>query len=71
MRETLEEQLRSATVKNRDYTGVGVYTKLAIDPNTPRLGRASRYIEETTKVHLTHPSLSAGAGAILPAPSPP
>jgi hypothetical protein len=52
-------------VTSRDYTGVGLYTKLSINPNAPRLARSGRYIEETPKVHLTHPALTSGAGVIL------
>ena len=62
---TLTEQLASATVEKRDYTGVGLYTKLIIDSRTPRLERPGRYVEEIPKTHLTHPALSAGAGAML------
>ena len=60
-----EAQLSSATVESRDYTGVGLYTKLSVDPESPRLSRPNRYIEQVPKLHLTHPSLSAGAGAML------
>jgi len=62
---TLTAQLASATVQDRDYTGAGLYTKLAVDPTSPRLERSSRYVEEVPKAHLTHPALSAGGGAML------
>jgi len=61
----LTEQLTSAIVEKRDYTGVGLYTKLVVDPSGPRLEQAGRYVEEIPKAHLTHPVLSAGAGAML------
>ena len=61
----LQAQLSSATVEKRDYTGVGLYTELSVDPEAPRLSRPGRYIEEIPKLHLTHPALSAGAGAML------
>lgn len=64
-RGVLEKQLCNATVTNRDHTGVGLYTKRAIDPDTPRLATTNRYIEETPKLHLCHPRLPAGAGGIL------
>lgn len=62
---TLAQQLASATVEKRGYTGVGLYTKLAVDPATPRLECSGRYVEEIPKAHLTHPALPVGAGAML------
>lgn len=62
---TLSAQLAAATVENRDYTGVGVYTKLFVLPDTPRLQKLNRYIEQVPNVHLAHPSLASGAGALL------
>ena len=59
------DSLKNATVKERDYTGVGLYTELQINHNAPKLSKSSRYIEEVPKVHLDHPQLSAGAGAML------
>ena len=63
-KEIISEQLKNATVKERDYTGVGLYTELQINHNAPKLSKSSRYIEEVPKVHLDHPQLSAGAGAM-------
>ncbi len=63
--ELISEQLKDATVKKRDYTGVGLYTDLQINENAPRLNKTSRFIEEVPKAHLDHPELSAGAGAML------
>ncbi len=40
-------------MENREYTGVGLYTKLAVDPDSPRLAHSGRSIEEIPKVHLT------------------
>lgn len=62
---TLAQQLAFATVAERDYTGVGLYTKLLVDLKVPRLAHSSRYIEKIPKVHLTHPGLPDGAGALL------
>ncbi len=61
----LTKQIVSATVRKRDYTGVGLYTELIIDSNTPRLEKSHRLIEGRTNTHLTHPALPAGAGALL------
>lgn len=64
-RETLQAQLAEATVLNRDYSGVGLFTKLAVPESAPRLQDPGRYIEKIPKLHLEHPDLTAGAGAML------
>ena len=63
--DTLAQQLASAAVEQRESTGVGFYTKLAVDPSTPTLETSERYIEKTPRAHLLHPALPAGAGAML------
>ena len=63
--QTLAEQLASATVEKRDYTGVGLYTKLVVDPKSPRLKQPGRRFEEIPRAHFSHPALPAGAGAML------
>ena len=58
-RETLQAQLAEATVLNRDYSGVGLFTKLAVPESAPRLQDPGRYIEKIPKLHLEHPDLTA------------
>jgi hypothetical protein len=62
---SIRAQLDGATVKKRDYTGVGLYTEILVLNNRNRLSKSNRYIEETPKVHLEHPELNDGAGALL------
>ncbi len=64
-KEIILDQLREATVLERDYTGVGLFTKIQISVNAPLLSKSNRYIEEAPKTHLAHPELEAGAGVIL------
>lgn len=64
-REIVLAQLALATCVSRDYTGVGLYTKLRIDPAAPKLDEARWKIEDMPKGHAEHPDLSAGAGLIL------
>ena len=64
-RETLLAQIHTATVIERDYTGVGLYTKLAVDPDVPKLQTWNRSIEDYPKAYLSHPKLEAGVGVIL------
>lgn len=58
-------QLIDAVVVERDYTGVGLYTKIKVSENSPLLSKSNRYIEEAPKTHLKHPNLEVGAGVIL------
>lgn len=64
-KEIILAQLREAIVLERDYTGVGLFTKMQISESTPLLSKSNRYIEEAPKIHLDHPELEAGAGVIL------
>ena len=64
-RSTLQAQLDAASVVNRDYSGVGLFTKLLVGESAPRLQDPGRYIEKIPKLHLEHPDLKAGAGAML------
>lgn len=61
----IREQLASAKVTDRDYTGVGLYTKIVVCKSAPVLRKCNRHIEETPKTYLQHPNLEAGAGALL------
>lgn len=64
-RETLLRQIDTASVVSRDYTGVGLYMKLAVGADVPRLGTPNRSIEDYPKLSLVHPELEVGAGVIL------
>jgi len=59
------EQLKDAKVKRRDYTGVGLFTEIIPDKNSPRLHKKRKLIEEIPKLFLEHPDLQGGAGAML------
>lgn len=64
-RETLLRQIETACVIDRDYTGVGLYTKLAVGDDVPKLRTTNRLIEDYPKISLEHPDLEVGAGVIL------
>ncbi|MEZ5465686.1 MAG: hypothetical protein R3F22_10770 [Lysobacteraceae bacterium] len=64
-REIVLAQLAQATCVSRDYTGVGLYTEILVDPAAPQLDEARWKIEDMPKGHAEHPSLPAGAGLIL------
>lgn len=64
-RETLFRQIATALVVDRDYTGVGLYTKLAVGADVARLRTPNRSIEDYPKLSLVHPELEVGAGVIL------
>ena len=64
-REIVLAQLAMTTCASRDYTGVGVYTELLVDPSAPVLDEARWKIEDMPKGHAEHPELPAGAGLIL------
>ena len=64
-RETLLRQIDTASVVSRDYTGVSLYSKLAVAADVPRLRTPNRSIEDDPKLSLVHPELEVGAGVIL------
>jgi hypothetical protein len=64
-RETLLRQIETARVIDRDYTGVGLYTKLEVGDDVPKLRTTNRLIEDYPKISLEHPDLEVGAGVIL------
>ncbi|MEG3193964.1 hypothetical protein SNE32_17215, partial [Lysobacter sp. D1-1-M9] len=63
--ETVLAQLAKTMCASRDYTGVGLYTELQVDPSVPKLDEARWKIEDMPKGHAEHPDLPAGAGLIL------
>ncbi len=64
-RETLLRQIETARVVDRDHTGVGLYTKLELGDDVPKLETTKRLIEDSPRLSLEHPDLEAGAGVIL------
>ena len=64
-REIILAQLATASCASRDYTGVGLYTELFVDPAAPKLDENRWKIEDMPKGHADHPDLVAGAGLIL------
>ena len=63
--EVLRLQLSTASVVNRNHTGVGLFTNISVLEDAPVLLKSTRYIEQMPKTHLEHPKLAAGAGALL------
>lgn len=61
----ISSQIEEACVTSREYTGVGLFVNLSIPENALTLRTSNRYIETTPKVHLDHPELPDGAGALL------
>jgi len=59
------EQLATASVISRDYTGIGLFTKFSVLPTTCMLDESRWKIENLPKCHANHPSLLVGAGFIL------
>lgn len=64
-RDIVLAQLAKAACVSRDYTGVGLYTELHVDPSAPKLDEARWKIEDMPKGHAEHPDLPAGIGLIL------
>ena len=58
-------QLAAAKCASRDYTGVGLYTDLAVEPGAPLLEEARLRIEDMPKGHAEHPEVPDGVGLIL------
>jgi hypothetical protein len=61
----LNEQIDRATVRSRQYTGVGFYTVFDVAADARRVESARWKIEDMPQTHAEHPSLTAGAGFIL------
>lgn len=64
-RDVILAQLATGKCASRDYTGVGLYTDLAVDPSAALLDEARWKIEDIPKGHAEHPELPDGAGLIL------
>jgi hypothetical protein len=64
-REIVLAQLALTTCVSLDYSGVGLYTELQVDPAAPMLDEARWKIEDMPKGHAEHPDLPVGAGLIL------
>ena len=62
---SLEGQIESAGVVSREYSGAGSFINICVSNSHPRLRTSKNRIEQATQVHLEHPELEAGAGAIL------
>jgi len=58
-------QLTTARCTSRDYTGVGLYTELQVDPGAPTLDESRWQIEDMPHGTAEHPEVPAGAGLIL------
>ncbi len=61
----ISSQIEEVRVTSREHTGVGLFVNLSVSEHAPTLRTSNRYIETTPKVHLDHPELSNGAGAML------
>lgn len=59
------QQLAVASVINRDYAGVGVYTNMVVDKAAPLVRKRDWHFEKIPGVYLNHPNLDDGAGALL------
>lgn len=59
----LRAQLCSATVRRREWTGVGFWTEFDVDASAPRLANRERF--QVTGVYGRHPALQAGIGFAL------
>ena len=64
-RDVMLAQLATAKCISRDYTGVGLYTELHVDPSCPKLDVARWKIEDMPMGDAEHPDLPAGVGLIL------
>jgi hypothetical protein len=63
--EILKEQIAHTSVKSREYTGVGFYTKFDIQENARRFDSMRRKMEDMPQTYGRHPLLPAGAGFVL------
>src|SRR5690242_3332989 len=64
-RDIILAQLEQTEAASRDYTGVGLYTKLSLPAGLPKLDETRWKIEDMPKGHAEHPDLPVGAGLIL------
>jgi hypothetical protein len=64
-RDVILAQLATARCAAREYTGVGLYTDLAIDATAPILDEARWKIEDMPKGDAEHPDVPHGVGLIL------
>jgi len=58
-------QLALTQCVSRDYTGVGLYTELRVDPTAPKLDEERWRIEDMPKGDAEHPAVPEGIGLIL------
>ena len=58
-------QLAQTSCASRDYTGVGLYTELSVNPVTPKLDESRWKIEDMLHRHAEHPDVPEGIGLIL------
>ena len=63
--EILLAQLAKARCGAREYTGVGLYTKILVDAAAPKLNIDLWKIEDLPKGYAEHPDLAAGVSIIL------
>ena len=61
----LVAQLAVAECVSREYTGVGVYVRLRVDPSAPKLNSVGWTVEHMPMGNAEHPALAAGVGLIL------
>ena len=59
----LRRQLAAASVRRREWTGVGFWTDLQVEPIAPRLGITGRI--QITGAYGRYPTLEAGIGFAL------
>jgi hypothetical protein len=59
----LKQQLAHLEVLNREYTGVGSFTKLKVPPDSPRV--PYRVLPVSASPWIESPQLEAGGGSVL------
>jgi hypothetical protein len=64
-RQVVLAQLALTLCASRDYTGVGLYTKLRVDSAAPKLDENRWKIEDMPRGDAEHPDVPAGVGLIL------
>jgi hypothetical protein len=58
-------QIQGAFVLDRDYTGVGLFTKIQVSEDAPRLRENRGHYPKSAGMYLRHPELASGAGIML------